>query len=170
MAISEFPSIERDIARAWTLPAALYTEGSVFAREKEKIFSRSWQVVGHCSQVVNTGDYFTAELIGEPLLLVRGSDGLLRGFYNVCRHRAGPLTDEEWLLMKQHPVIGERILRVLPGMGAVARIVRHEHDGCLAFAVQSANQIVKLLLPFHVNPCRRLIQQQQLRFRLHRQG
>lgn len=73
MAIPEFPSIEADIARAWTLPAALYTEeGSVFTKEKQKIFSRSWQVVGHRSQVVNPGDYFTAELIGEPLLLVRG--------------------------------------------------------------------------------------------------
>jgi len=90
MAIPEFPIVERDIARAWTLPAALYTEGSVFTKEKENIFSRSWQVVGHCSQVANPGDYFTAELIGEPLLLVRGSDGILRGFYNVCRHRAGP--------------------------------------------------------------------------------
>ncbi|HWF75038.1 MAG TPA: diguanylate cyclase [Solirubrobacteraceae bacterium] len=43
-------------------------------------------------------------------------------------HKAGPLNDEEWLLMKQHPVIGERILRVLPGLGPVARMVRHEHE------------------------------------------
>jgi diguanylate cyclase (GGDEF)-like protein len=43
-------------------------------------------------------------------------------------HKPGPLNDEEWLLMKQHPVIGERILRVLPGMGPIARIVRHEHE------------------------------------------
>ena len=43
-------------------------------------------------------------------------------------HKPGPLTDEEWVLMKEHPVIGERILRVLPGLGTVARIVRHEHE------------------------------------------
>lgn len=43
-------------------------------------------------------------------------------------HKPGPLSDEEWKLMKQHPVIGERILRVLPGLGSVARIVRHEHE------------------------------------------
>ena len=43
-------------------------------------------------------------------------------------HKPGPLTDSEWRLMKEHPVIGERILRVLPGLGAVARIVRHEHE------------------------------------------
>ena len=43
-------------------------------------------------------------------------------------HKPGPLTDDEWVLMRQHPVIGERILRVLPGLGTVARIVRHEHE------------------------------------------
>lgn len=43
-------------------------------------------------------------------------------------HKPGPLTDEEWRLMKEHPVIGERILRVVPGLGTIARIVRHEHE------------------------------------------
>jgi diguanylate cyclase (GGDEF)-like protein/putative nucleotidyltransferase with HDIG domain len=43
-------------------------------------------------------------------------------------HKPGPLTDQEWELMRQHPVIGERILRVVPGLGTVARIVRHEHE------------------------------------------
>lgn len=83
-------SIEQNSARAWTLPAWLYTDADVFAAEKEKIFFRTWQVVGHHSQVANPGDYFTVELAGEPLLIVRGAEGKLRGFYNVCRHRAGP--------------------------------------------------------------------------------
>src|SRR4051812_42524340 len=83
-------SIDRDPARAWTLPSSLYTDASIFELEKEAIFSRSWQVVGHSSQVANTGDFFPAELQGEPLLLVRGADARLRGFYNICRHRAGP--------------------------------------------------------------------------------
>jgi choline monooxygenase len=82
--------VEADIARAWTLPASLYTDASALLAEKEKIFARTWQVVGHASQVANPGDYFTTELIGEPLVFVRGLDGQLRGFYNVCRHRAGP--------------------------------------------------------------------------------
>ena len=85
-----FPNVEADIARAWTLPAELYTSPSVFAAEKEQIFRRTWQVAGHASQVANPGDYFTTELLGEPLVFVRGLDGNLRGFYNVCRHRAGP--------------------------------------------------------------------------------
>jgi choline monooxygenase len=82
--------VEAEIARAWTLPALVYTDAGVFAAEREKIFSRTWQVVGHASQVANPGDYFTTELVGEPLVFVRGLDGTLRGFYNVCRHRAGP--------------------------------------------------------------------------------
>jgi putative nucleotidyltransferase with HDIG domain len=43
-------------------------------------------------------------------------------------HKPGPLNDQEWKLMREHPVIGERILRVVPGLGTVARIVRHEHE------------------------------------------
>jgi diguanylate cyclase (GGDEF)-like protein len=43
-------------------------------------------------------------------------------------HKNGPLDDNEWVLMKEHPVIGERILRAIPGLGGVARIVRHEHE------------------------------------------
>lgn len=79
-----------DVESAWTLPAALYTDPAVFAAEKERVFARTWQVVGHAHQVANAGDYFTTELVSEPLLIVRGSDGVLRCFYNVCRHRAGP--------------------------------------------------------------------------------
>ena len=75
--------IDAEITRAWTLSAPLYTDASAFAAQKEKIFSRTWQVIGHGSQVANAGDCFTAEFLGEPLLFVRGGDGKLRGFYNV---------------------------------------------------------------------------------------
>jgi len=90
--VSPFDSFQIDpnIAKAWTLPSSLYTGASVFAAEKERIFARTWQVVGHASQVARPGDFFTTELVGEPLVFVRGLDGKLRGFYNVCRHRAGP--------------------------------------------------------------------------------
>jgi choline monooxygenase len=87
------PQIEADIQKAWTLPSFVYTDAAVFAQEKSRIFARTWQVVGHASQVSNPGDYFTTDLLGEPLLLVRGSDQRLRGFYNVCRHRAGPAAE-----------------------------------------------------------------------------
>ncbi len=82
--------VESNLARAWTLPSNLYTDPAVLAAEKEKIFVRSWQVVGHVRRLAQAGDYLTTELVGEPLLVVRDTAGELRAFYNVCRHRAGP--------------------------------------------------------------------------------
>src|ERR1700674_633928 len=82
--------IDPDIGQAWSVPAPFYTDPSVLALEHEKIFGRTWQVVGHCHQLANPGDFFTTDFHGEPLLLVRGAGGGVRGFYNVCRHRAGP--------------------------------------------------------------------------------
>jgi choline monooxygenase len=82
--------IDADIAHAWTLPAHFYFAPDVAAQEQDRIFSRTWQVIGHRDQVASPGDYFTARLAGEPLLAVRGADHTLRVFYNVCRHRAGP--------------------------------------------------------------------------------
>lgn len=82
--------IDANISCAWSLPAPLYAQPDIFELEKEKIFRRTWQVVGHVDQLAKPGDYFTLELLGEPLLLARGVHGELHGFYNVCRHRAGP--------------------------------------------------------------------------------
>jgi choline monooxygenase len=82
--------IDADIARAWSLPAPYYVDPAIAAEEKDRIFGRSWQVIGHGDRVAKPGDYFTAQLVDEPLLIVRGTDGELRAFCNVCRHRAGP--------------------------------------------------------------------------------
>jgi phenylpropionate dioxygenase-like ring-hydroxylating dioxygenase large terminal subunit len=82
--------IHREVARASTLPARFYTDPAIQEAEKQRIFGRTWQVVGRAAQVAQPGDYFTAELAGEPLLLARDAGDRLRGFYNVCRHRAGP--------------------------------------------------------------------------------
>jgi choline monooxygenase len=82
--------IDPDVARAWTLPASVYLDPAVLEREKRELFSRTWQIVGRREQLRNAGDYFTTDLLGQPLLIVRGQSGQLRGFFNVCRHRAGP--------------------------------------------------------------------------------
>ncbi len=82
--------IDADVSRAWTLPSDFYTDPAQLEREREFIFARTWQVVGFREQVANAGDYFTCELAGEPLLIARDQQRRLRGFYNVCRHRAGP--------------------------------------------------------------------------------
>src|SRR5437868_7358697 len=95
MAIPSFkPScnveIDPEVRNSWTLPADVYLDQALLERKKQFLFGRTWQIVGRRDQVASPGDYFTAELAGEPLLIARGSDGVLRGFYNVCRHRAGP--------------------------------------------------------------------------------
>ncbi|MDB5055134.1 MAG: (2Fe-2S)-binding protein [Bacilli bacterium] len=78
-----------------TLPYNLYTDPQVLEQEKEKIFSYAWNYVGHINQVEKNGDYFTCEAAGEPIIVVRGQDGELRAFYNVCPHRATKLEKEE---------------------------------------------------------------------------
>ncbi len=79
------------VADAFTLPASWYTRADVFQAERERVFSATWQLVAHSAALSKPGDYVTVNLVGEPLLLVRGDDGVLRAFYNVCRHRAGPV-------------------------------------------------------------------------------
>ncbi len=78
-----------DLARAATLPARWYTNPEFLELEKEKLFWKTWQVVGREELVARAGDYFTCEVTGEPLVITRGTDGILRAFSNVCRHRAG---------------------------------------------------------------------------------
>jgi choline monooxygenase len=82
--------IDPDIAVASTLPADYYSSPAIAAAEGEKIFGRSWQVVARREQLAKPGDFITAGVAGEQILVSRGTDRELRGFYNVCRHRAGP--------------------------------------------------------------------------------
>jgi phenylpropionate dioxygenase-like ring-hydroxylating dioxygenase large terminal subunit len=58
--------------------------------EKEAIFWRTWQPVGRTADVQRHGDFFTREVLGEPMVITRGTDGELRPFFNVCKHRARP--------------------------------------------------------------------------------
>src|SRR5258707_11824465 len=89
-AIGGQATIHKDIARASTLPAHYYFDPSFAEPEKENIFARTWQIVGHTDRLPNPGSFFTAELAGEPLLITRNAAGEIKGFYNVCKHRAGP--------------------------------------------------------------------------------
>ena len=82
--------ISPDIATALTLPADYYVSPQVASKERDHIFARTWQVVARREQLAKPGDFITAEIAGEQILVSRGTDRELRGFYNVCRHRAGP--------------------------------------------------------------------------------
>ena len=78
----------RDLATAKTLPARWYIEPEFLALEAEKIFHRTWQPVGRLEDVARVGDFFSCEVLDQPLVLVRNRADELRAFYNVCPHRA----------------------------------------------------------------------------------
>jgi Rieske 2Fe-2S family protein len=72
---------------ARTLPREAYTSSDVLAEERERIFAASWNCVGRASRLTQPGDYFLAEVAGEPIIVLRDSHGTLRAWFNVCRHR-----------------------------------------------------------------------------------
>ena len=80
------------LEKAWTIPASWYVDPRIAALERSSVFS-GWQMVGRADQLTETGRFLTAELAGEPLVVVRGEDGKLRAFFNVCRHHAAIVED-----------------------------------------------------------------------------
>ena len=83
--------MQRPSLRA-TAPAALYRDGARYQAERKAIFGRSWLFMAHESELQAEGDAVAATIAGYPLLVVRTADGI-KGYHNVCRHRAGPLVD-----------------------------------------------------------------------------
>ena len=103
--------VNEQIECAQTLASRFYTDAQILEIEREKIFRRTWQLVGTldqpCGEVVagegtperktvrptiaDPESYFTADVAGEPVIVVRDKAGTLRAFSNVCRHRAGPI-------------------------------------------------------------------------------
>ena len=77
-----------------TLPATAYRDPALFERERREIFAREWLLFGRSEQLPNPGDFLADTIIGYPVIVVRQADGTLRGFHNVCRHRAAMLTQE----------------------------------------------------------------------------
>ncbi|HVO03937.1 MAG TPA: aromatic ring-hydroxylating dioxygenase subunit alpha [Candidatus Cybelea sp.] len=80
-----------DPARSYTLPARAYFDPAIHAREREAVFARAWCYAGHLGALQEPGDYLTARIADENILVIRGKDRVLRGFYNVCQHRAHEL-------------------------------------------------------------------------------
>jgi choline monooxygenase len=79
-----------DVTRALTPATSFYTDSDGHSRELERVFRKSWQLAGHAAQLAESGDFFTTEICGESLLAVNDT-GVLRAFFNVCRHRSGPV-------------------------------------------------------------------------------
>jgi len=94
--------VNEQIECAQTLASRFYTDPSILETEKARIFRRTWQLVGTlnhaCGEVngvnrtiADPESFFTADVVGEPIVVVRDKEGVLRAFSNVCRHRAGPI-------------------------------------------------------------------------------
>lgn len=79
---------ERPLAQARTIPSAWYFDPEIYALERRAVFGQSWQVAGRAASVADPGSFFTTNIAGEPIVVVRDAAGVLRAFYNVCRHRA----------------------------------------------------------------------------------
>jgi phenylpropionate dioxygenase-like ring-hydroxylating dioxygenase large terminal subunit/AcrR family transcriptional regulator len=77
-----------DPALKLTLPAWAYHSAEFHELEREHLFLPSWQIVCHASELPEAGDYVAFEFFGRRGFVVRGTDGEVRAFHNVCRHRA----------------------------------------------------------------------------------
>lgn len=83
-------SIEELIADqkpGYALEQRFYTDPAIYALELERIIYRNWVLAGHASELPNPGDFKVLKVAGESAIIVRGSDGAVKAFANVCRHR-----------------------------------------------------------------------------------
>ncbi len=80
-------------ADSFTLPSRYYWDAAVFEREKPSVFHRSWWYACHESQVSEPGCFASANIHDQGVFVVRGRDGKVRGFYNVCKHRGHELVE-----------------------------------------------------------------------------
>jgi choline monooxygenase len=76
---------------ALALPPAYYLGADMLAQDRRSVLARGWQLAAHASDLAGSGDHVVTAVADVPVLLVRGDDGVLRAFANVCRHRAGPI-------------------------------------------------------------------------------
>ncbi len=82
------------LEEASTISAAWYVDPRIAELERQTVFSRTWQVIGHSDQLRAKGDFITATVAGEPIVAVRGADGVMRAFFNVCRHHAAAVATQ----------------------------------------------------------------------------
>ena len=80
--------IHPDPGHSPTLPGWAYTDQAIFEREREAIFHHAWHYAGALADLKEPGDFLTASVIDQDVFVIRDKDGELKGFYNVCRHRA----------------------------------------------------------------------------------
>ncbi len=93
---SEFlAEAEQCLATGWSLPYSLINNPGICDFERTAIFESSWQIIGVEDSVAKPGERLVSRIGNVPVLIVRGEDGVLRGFVNVCRHRGYPVARED---------------------------------------------------------------------------
>ena len=81
---------DKPYQQARSLPGDFYTDSRWLEIERNELFAKHWNCVGRVEEVSRRGDYFAFDLVGEPIVIVHGQDGVIRALSNVCRHR-GPV-------------------------------------------------------------------------------
>src|SRR5438045_3484982 len=82
------------LSEASTIPASWYVDARIAELERLNVFGKMWQLVARIDQLQRPGEFVATRLAGEPIVVVRGSDGELRAFFNVCRHHAAAVVTE----------------------------------------------------------------------------
>ena len=107
------------------LPAIWYRSPALYELERRAIFSKQWLLTTHKNRLRKTGDYLRYEVAGLPFFLIKGRDGTIRGFHNVCRHRAFPVirpkaedTGTKNILACYYHGMDELLPQVAPGYAA----------------------------------------------------
>ncbi len=84
-----------DVGDARTLHPDFYVSADVLAAEKEALFMREWLAVGRAERIPNAGDWFTVDIMDEPIIVVRDKEGVVRSMSAVCQHRAMQVCEGE---------------------------------------------------------------------------
>jgi len=119
------PDSDADVKPSRPLPPRYFWDETFHEQEKRNVFAKSWRYVGHQNELPKKGDYTTLKVADESIFVIRGEDGELRAFYNVCQHRAAEL------------LIGKGTLKNL--ITCPYHAWGYDHQGCLRAAANSAN-------------------------------
>ncbi len=123
-----------------TLPSRYYTDESIYRAEMRQIHQKSWCYVGHVCDVAEPGMYFT-DVVGEqPVLVVKGQDGEIRAFYNVCQHRGHELLKGAGQAQDQGHFMPLSRLALPAGRHASGSADDRESEGLRQVAVRAEGQ------------------------------
>src|SRR5712691_3628024 len=90
---AELDAVRRPFKAARLLPPRVFHDSTIFDFERLHWFGRDWICVGRAEEAANRGEYFLGSIAGESVMVVRGADGALRAFHNVCRHRGSTILE-----------------------------------------------------------------------------